>query len=116
MTILPFEVHPMADDELNLVRATWMHSSWGHRSDINRAIDEGSVTVARTADGLCLGWVAHNGDTVSHGWVRDGYRGLGVMRTLWERAGKPCVLGKDPTTRAKRVLRALLDGAQKEAS
>jgi hypothetical protein len=112
--LLPFTIAPMDESERNLVLATWMRTSWAHRSHIVRQVDH--VHVARSPDGLCMGWIAASGDTVHHGWVRDGYRELGLMRALWEHVGKPCVLGRDPTTRAKRVLRSLLDGQQKEAS
>jgi len=89
LTILDYAIGPMRDSELNLIYDSWMRSApkW-RRNTMYKAIERGKVLVARDGD-FVFGWLCVVGDSVAHGWVRDSYRRLGLMRDLWEQAGRP---------------------------
>ncbi len=97
----------MEPTERALVLSSWMQSSSWRRRDILAVVDGGLVLVARSEEGIALGWLAMSGERVAHAFCKSGYRGNGVMRALWDAAGKPGEHVEDAHRRVKRVLEHL---------
>jgi hypothetical protein len=103
----PVTIAPLLDGEQAFVLATWQHSSHWRRKRMVAVVDAGTVLVARSEEGVALGWLALSDGKVAHGYVKSMggcYRGNGVMRALWDAAGQPSECVNDATRRARRVL------------
>jgi hypothetical protein len=100
----PVTIAPLLDGEQAFVLATWQHSSHWRRKRMVAVVDAGTVLVARSEEGVALGWLALSDGKVAHGYSKHPYRDLGVMRALWEAAGQPGECVDDATRRARRVL------------
>lgn len=108
----PVKVSPMRDDELPLVLSSWMHSSDWRRREMVAVVEAGEVLVARDDGGLALGWLATQGGKVVHGYVKQNYRSLGVVRMLWRATGNPREHVDNPgNKRVAKVLASLMNGA-----
>ena len=103
-------ISPMQPDEFAYIADSWMRSSEWRRSAIVAVIEAGGVLVARDDAGLALGWLALDDGHVAHGSVKSGYRGNGMMRILWEAAGKPATVADGAMKRARKVLDRLKEG------
>lgn len=103
-------ISPMQEAELPLVMSSWMHSSDWRRAQMAAVIADGTVLVARDDGGLALGWLAVDvAGRIVHGYVKSSYRGLGLMRMLWESAGSPVEIVDAPgNKRISRVLKRLI--------
>lgn len=114
------ELAPMAATERALVLSSWMQTSHWHRSAMLAVIDDRKrpvpVLVARSEEGIVLGWLAMSGALAAHAYVKSGYRGNGVMRALWEAAGRPSEPAEDAHRRVRKVLEKLKGGAHDEAA
>lgn len=106
---------PMAPTERALILSTWMQSSSWRRKAMLEVLERGIVLVARS-EGVTLGWLAFDGALVVHGYVKSGYRGNGVMRALWDAAGRPTEHVEDAHRRVRKVLEKLKGGGHDEAT
>lgn len=103
-----YEIAPMLASERNYVLDSWMRSSRWRRDSIMRCVERGQVLVCRVpGDDYVMGWLCTVGTSAAFGVVREGYRELGVMRALWERAGKPITVMPPTTGISWSVLRRL---------
>lgn len=107
MSLLDYEITTMDPSERNMVMRDWMLNTRHHRSRIEKSIRDGVVLVARSRTGIALGWLAYKGDVVGCAYVKSRYRELGVLRSLWERAGCPHELMDPAPHRARSVLKRL---------
>lgn len=104
------EIGPMVATERALVLSSWMQSSGWSRRDVLAVVDGGAVLMARSEEGIALGWVAVSAGRAVHGYVKSGYRGNGVMRALWNAAGRPTEHVEDAHRRVRKVLEKLKGG------
>lgn len=100
-------VSPLQADEHPFMFDTWMRSSKWRRRRMEAVVGVGFVLVARSEEGVALGWLALWGGRVAHAYVKSGFRGQGVMRALWEAAGRPNEGVDDAHPRVARVLEKL---------
>lgn len=112
-TLGPVSISPMRDDELALVLSSWMHSSDWRRREMVAVVEAGGVLVARDDGGLALGWLATSGGRFVTAYCKQGFRGNGVVRLLWDAAGQPRELVDKPgNKRVGKVLASLIAGSK----
>jgi len=112
VTILDYEIDVMRSDERNMVLKDWMLNTRHDRKDIERCMRDGVVLVARARNGIALGWLAHVGRKACAAYVKGAYRDLGVLRALWDRAGRPSEVMHPSTARAHQVMRGLMSSRE----